>query len=58
MKTNQQKETKAILEMIEEKRILRNALAFARGVILSGENWSSQCDEIINGALELPKENN
>ena len=30
---------------------LREALAFARSVILSGEPWTPECDRIIGGAL-------
>lgn len=30
---------------------LREALAFARGVIKSGEPWSPECERVIDGAL-------
>lgn len=35
---------------------LEQALAFAQGVIKSGEPWSPTCDEIIGGALAETEE--
>lgn len=45
--------------MSETERRLREALAFARSVIKSGESWSATCEEKIDGALryqELERE--
>jgi hypothetical protein len=36
----------------EEIARLREALAFARSVIKSGESWTDTCERVIGGALQ------
>jgi hypothetical protein len=49
-RTIERLERKAARDAAEISR-LRQALAFARSVMLSGEPWTSECERIIGGAL-------
>lgn len=42
-----------VARLTDEKRILREALAFAASCIKSGEPWTPDCERVIGRALKL-----